>query len=138
MDNKRQERLDEVLTALREIEGLRLVKSDDFNSTAIDIFLTLQTKFGDNFKHSYGGSNTCEWAVPIRTVKANIRRACRKLGVAFNWLDWPVMQYYSSGGEKFKAGYDQNDFKIEVFIAETYVPKSKPQGAVQLTLQVLP
>ena len=114
---ERQRKLDRVLPLLRQIEGVTQVWTDDWDSTAINVFLDLDTM--DSERGSVSGKNPMRFKSPLRKVKAAIRKACKDAGLDFNFLDWPAPQYSSTTilgrRETFKEGYDGSDIKIEVF-----------------------
>jgi hypothetical protein len=104
----RQDRLTPILAALSAIPGVIEVYQDDFDSTAVNVFIVM-----DKSK-----LNTRPYRL-YRSVKAGIKKAIYGLA-AWSLLDFPVMQYETSSfrgvRESYRKGYDQNDIKIEVFI----------------------
>ena len=112
--HERQTLLDPLLTELRTIPGVMEVHTDDWNSVAIDVFLALDTG-----RPAYEPSRfykPMHFTSPLRNIKAAIKRLCKKHGLGFNFLDWPVMKYtysyFQGQRETYKDGYDQTDIKI--------------------------
>ena len=112
----RQAKLEPVLIALRQIKGIVDVWKDDFDSSAINVFLTI--KGADPFRPAK--SPVMAFALPMRYTKAAIRQACKQAGVEFRFLDWPTMRYsyMTVLGRRYKNkdGYDQSTIKIEVYV----------------------
>jgi hypothetical protein len=112
---ERQTRLDPVLESLKALPGFMAVQQDDFDSTSINVFVELDDC--NSRAGSFGGKKPLRFAVPIRTMKNNIKKVLKKAGLRFNFLEWPVMQYVSVGNEiPLKDGYDGSYIKLEVFI----------------------
>ena len=113
----RQQKLDVALAALRNIPGIVDVSSDDWDSSAIDVFLTLEPE-----RTSYVKSSTIyHFKSNINVYKARIKALLRKAGIGFGFLDWPAKKYSSNGtvfgkSLKFDEGYDGTAIKIEVYI----------------------
>jgi hypothetical protein len=119
-NKQRQSDLEAALTALRLIPGISSVESDDFNSSAVNVFLTLAPL--DYYRPP--GSPVYHFVHRINVYKAKIKKAlhnCGTRGAGFNFLDWPVKRYSSNGtinGKplKFDEGYNHRLIKIEVII----------------------
>lgn len=106
---ERQNKLNPILEALRQIPGVESVQQDDFDSVGINVFLWLVR--GQSY-----GNVPYTFQSPLRSVKAAIKRVCLKHNVGFNFLHWPTMRYETSFGEKRKSGYDCEHIKIEVMV----------------------
>lgn len=104
MNEERLNKLKLILEKLRGIPGVRSVESDDFDSTSVNVFITL-----------YNGSVGIPYrfANGIRSVKSLIKRTC-----LCRFLSQPRMQYaYSGRGyPKWRMGYDSSEIKIELFV----------------------
>lgn len=110
---QRANKLQPLLDELWQIAGITEVLRDDFNSYAVDVFLYLDD--GNSRSGSISSKKPYRFKCPIRSIKTAIKKACKKHGFEFNFLQWPEMTYYSDRGEKIKDGYDCDHIKIEVF-----------------------
>jgi hypothetical protein len=100
MTADRRNQLELILNNLRGLPGVSGVESDDFDSTSVNVFISL---LGTRHK----------LAVGLRRMKDAIKRTC-----LCNFLSQPIPQY-SWAGRGFKPwhdGYDQLLIKIEVFV----------------------
>ena len=110
MDEQRQARLTEILNQFEALEGVKLVESDDFDSTSINVFITLKAT-------SYvGRGRPMVFSSGIRNIKATVQRICKQSGIEMVHMDWPRMQYESMNGQKYKNGYDHDHLKISLYI----------------------
>lgn len=119
----RQKLLDPVLEGLRQISGVTEVQQDDFNSTSINVFVTLTV---ESRACMTSRTRPYRFYVGIRKIKAAITQACNKavpswdsLLSAKGWefLDWPSKKYIADGsGGRLDDGYTHENIKIEVFI----------------------
>lgn len=106
----RQARLNPILFALRSLPGVASVQQDDYDSTAVNVFVYL--RFIDDRPRKP--------TVPLRSIKAGIRRICRETG--FQWLHVPSKRYSWSPSvpgiprERFNEGYDCDYIKMEVLV----------------------
>lgn len=94
-----------LLEELAKIEGVRGVESDDNNSVAFNVFVTLNA------------INPYKFSRSIRNVKSDICKVC-KGKVKISFLSQPVKRYESNGRNfpKFDKGYDSEHIKMEVFV----------------------
>jgi hypothetical protein len=116
--------LNPVLDALRKIPGFVSVQQDDFDSSGINVVITLEDDV-DSRHGTLSGNKSLRFCralgkQPIRRAKNAINKAVKGAGRGFNFLDWPKMTYASNGsvyGKRLRSadGYDGNTIKIEVF-----------------------
>lgn len=110
----RQLRIAPVIEALEGVEGV-VVQTDDYDSTAINIFVWLNESNG----HRMRRVKPTAFKIGIREAKTAIRRACREAGFDFSFLDWPVRVYEYSyhRGQRERVGsyYDIDHIKFELF-----------------------
>jgi len=111
---QRQELLDPVLNDLSGIPGVVCVEPDDFDSTSINVFLTLDVERHTGFRLR----RPDVFVAPLRSTKAGVKHVCKEHGVSFNFLDWPVKQYqyWDKRNPKVPDGYQHGYIKIEVFV----------------------
>jgi hypothetical protein len=112
----RQDQLNFILADLRKIEGVTLVKQDDFDSGSINVFLTLAVESRSCMTSS---KRAKRFSCSLRRTKAAIRRVCDENLISFNFLDWPTKKYISDGGRpagRLDDGYTHEHIKIEIFI----------------------
>tara|TARA_Y100000034_G_C6590713_1_gene256599 strand:- start:128 stop:469 length:342 start_codon:yes stop_codon:yes gene_type:complete len=108
----RQNKLNPILEALRELPGVKSVWQDDYNTVAIDVFVELDDC--DSKGGSFDGRKPFRFAVDLRTIKRRIMEVCADFGPIM--LDWPELKYLTIGGQKVRDGYDKDTIKVEVFI----------------------
>jgi len=111
MNEERKAQLTAILGQLETLEGVKLVESDDFDSTAVNVFITLEAT-----SHVGRDLRPMVFKSGIRNVKANVTRICRESDIGLVHLDWPHMQYKSVFGEKYKCGYNHNYLKVSLYI----------------------
>jgi hypothetical protein len=124
MSPQRQQELDRILHALRQIQGVSEVTTDDFTDEGFWVFLELIPKH----PHHSRRDPVYEFAQPLRSIKGAIRRSCRWHGVSFDFRDWPTRQYDRSQGERYYRGYDKTSIKLDLQIPE-YYPDPKPAAS---------
>lgn len=113
---ERQAQLTPLLDKLREIDGVLSVESDDWNSYAIDVFVTLKPQ---SFAHQ-GRLGPYSFDKPIRSIKAAIKRALK--GTDFHFLDQPEKKREYNGKDYYgktiwhDLGYDKDYIKLEVLV----------------------
>lgn len=111
---ERQSKLNPVLDALRGLPGIVEVEQDDWNSYAINVFLTLQVAARGTFRSN---DRPARFATPIRAIKASVKRACKQQEVDFDFLDWPSKLYEPDGmGGKLDDGYNHGSIKLEILV----------------------
>lgn len=115
---ERQNRLTPILEDLQAISGITCVQQDDFNSHAIDVFLTLTPEGDQRRSGRYGPTR---WEVPLRTIKAAIHRAINAKGRDFRFLDQPRKRRERNGSLHGKPyyhdlGYDKDEIKLEIHV----------------------
>lgn len=109
---ERQRKLDPILKAIQALPGVRRVWQDDFDSTAINVFVAL--------KPAHTGLPILQWDTPLRTVKAGIKKACGER--SYNFLHQPEKVYSWSPAAPgiprvcYDDGYDCDYIKLEVFV----------------------
>ncbi len=112
---ERQDRLDPILQSLQSLEGTRTVWQDDFDSTAINVFVQLER----TRNHATHPDKPFGFVVGLRKMKKAIADA---IGVAASmvFLDWPSPEYTvgSIHGKRYreKDGYSSDLIKIEIFV----------------------
>ena len=111
MNEERREKLTAIISKLEALEGVKLVESDDFDSTSVNVFITLKAT-----SHIGSDMRPMVFSCGIRTIKANVKRVCRESDIGMTYLDWPHMQYKSVFREKYKNGYDSSYLKISLYI----------------------
>jgi hypothetical protein len=108
----RQTKLDPILAELRKIPGITTVEQDDWNSTSINVFVSLDAQ-----GHSGSISRKPQrFAKPLRSYSLQIAAVFRRLELNYEVLDRPAMTYYSDQGEKIRDGYSCGHFKLEVYV----------------------
>ena len=120
----RQDQLNFILADLRKIEGITLVKQDDFDSVSINVFLTLAVESRSCMTSSRRAKR---FSRPLRSIKDAIKRAIHEVfsttpgnEVVFKFLDWPTKKYISDGGRpagRLDDGYTHEHIKIEIYVA---------------------
>jgi hypothetical protein len=123
LKESRQKKLTPILEELRKIKGVVNVRQDDFDSNAVNVFLTLSAPGGYIKKLSpFSKPRPNGFEVSIRSVKAAIRRFFRGRGIIFGHLDQPTPVYqrqwdaWSKKTLTYKEGYDGDEIKIEVYV----------------------
>jgi hypothetical protein len=113
LSDERQTKLNPILERLGVITGVESVTQDDFDSTAVNIFVML--KVAQQWASLRGGSVPLQFTSTIRKIKTEIRKVCNG---NFNFLHWPSMTYIwnPNSGSKERDGYDCTHIKIEVFV----------------------
>jgi len=101
--------LEPLFADLRKIEGVVKVEPDDWNSTAIDVFVTLVERGRTS------GGRPLEFQSSVRKVKGQIRSACHRHDVEHNFLQWPTRQYWDDHGRRERDGFDDDYIKVELF-----------------------
>ncbi len=106
---ERQSELFPILVDFSAVKGVKSVEQDDFDSTSINVFITLDVK---------EGKETKPWSFSsgIQHIKRGVSRACERHGRACNFLHWPQIEYESQDGERHKKGYDCGYIKVEVYV----------------------
>lgn len=107
----RQAKLAPVLASLRAIPGVTAAGSDDWDAISVNVVVSLDAS---GHAGSLNGRKPMRFVRPLRTIKADVRRACKE--VYFRYLDYPVMTYRKSAGDKVQDGYDGESIKIEVYV----------------------
>lgn len=98
---------------LLSVVGVTDVALDDYDSTSVNVFISLDD--ANSRSGSLSGKKPYRFTHPLRNIKSGIKKAMREMGLGFNFLSWPELEYYSNGGDKVKDGYSQDHIKIEVF-----------------------
>lgn len=111
MNEERREKLAEIVSKLEALEGVKLVESDDFDSTSVNVFIKLEVTsyIGRDMRPMVFGSG-------IRIIKSNVTRVCRESDIGMTYLDWPHMRYKTIFRYEYKCGYDCDHLKISIYI----------------------
>lgn len=114
LDQARQTKLDPILDALREIDGIAQVTQDDFDSVGINVFIALDVGTRSLIPVRIRGiTDYLPLSFPrgIRSLKSGVSQVCARLNVNANFLHWP-----SKPGRTAKEPYDCEHIKLEVFV----------------------
>ena len=93
---ERQAKLNPLVESLEQVPGVFEVQQDDFDSMSINIFLFLDVQsrncgrpfIGERPGRTTGGRRPHRFVETMRSMKAGIKRACKKHGVNFSFLSW--------------------------------------------------
>lgn len=110
----RQEKLDPLLTQLRNIPGITRAAQDDFDSLSVRVCLDLDDC--NSCGGSIRGNKPYRFLRPIQEMKRAIRRCLADAGIDFRFSSWPVLKYESVNGEKVKDGYDASSIILEISV----------------------
>ena len=111
MNEERREKLTEIVSKLEALKGVKLVESDDFDGTSVNVFIKLEVT-------SYIGSDMrpMVFSSGIPSIKSSVTQVCRESDIGMTYLDWPHMRYKTIFREKYKYGYDCDYLKISLYI----------------------
>ena len=113
---ERQDRLNPILEAFRQLPGQKGVQQDDFNSVCIDVHISLKVT-QRSFKNSPD-----KFELPLGSIKAKIRKVLREAGIEHTFTATPVKSYSYGGKDergnsiKDSEGYDRDFITVEVYL----------------------
>ena len=105
---KRQAKLDPILHSLRQLPGIRWVTQEDFDSSGINLSVSLM------------GTTEVGFQQPLNVTKRRIKSVLRKAGVSFADFDMPRRKYHYSPAapgiprEVVPAGYDTTIISLAI------------------------
>jgi hypothetical protein len=118
----RQTVIDAAVTALNAIPGVKAAWGDDFDSSSVNVFLTLDdcnSRSGSFMGRKPYSFHPALGKQPIRGAKNAIKKALKTvLGKTnFDITEWPKLEYrYIGGGITSKDGYDGDRIGLVVYV----------------------